>query len=670
MERKNTDFKAVLKKYFFHQNELSSLTPLVDVLKSIRKANFSEFVEFLQNEKNICENFRNYIHLIFKEKSFNLSLTEAGILSEAAFLPELKKRALGKLLPPVEQEDTIWYLVDNVCPSPARDLHMLKSIDSEKLQEFLGLMQVSDFIKTPFVRKELLLSVNILMWRIMGSAMDTAVVNMIPEYRNFDSPFVALQNEIDHMNGVFSEDPEYWFTSDHQCYKQIKIYLQQCESYVSTAFKNSATYGINVKINDELLKIQQQLRRIKEILWLLVIDQPTDFQRKSIGLVFDVLKYKSHRNNIKELVDDNTRLLSHLITNHTGEIGLQYISSSYREYILLFRKSLGGGAIIGVLCVLMLLLRQLQGSEFSHGFLFALNFAGGFIAIYLMRFLLATRQPAMTAATMAKVLSENQNPEDNYKEFAHLISRLMRSQFISFIGNIFTAFGIAMILMYGLDVLFNLNFAKQDAGLLLKRLDPVQSRVIFHASITGVFIFLAGIITGNTGNNLVYYQIPRRISNSTWIIGLFGRQGATNISGFVQRNWAGIVANFWFGVFLGAINPIGIFLGVDLDFRHMTIAAGDFALGLYGKAFAVTTNVFWISFISIFLIGFLNFWVSFGLSIVLAFRSRKVKFEDTRKIMSETFKYFMKNPLKFFFPIQSYLDSRAQEMMEKTTTKK
>ena len=69
----------------------------------------------------------------------------------------------------------------------------------------------------------------------------------------------------------------------------------------------------------------------------------------------------------------------------------------------------------------------------------------------------------------------------------------------------------------------------------------------------------------------------------------------------------------------------------------------------------------------IFLIGFLNFIVSFGLSMVLAFRSRKVNFGEVRNLNRSIIKYFFKNPLIFFFPIRSVLDERAKKLISDTT---
>jgi site-specific recombinase len=140
-----------------------------------------------------------------------------------------------------------------------------------------------------------------------------------------------------------------------------------------------------------------------------------------------------------------------------------------------------------------------------------MNYAMGFVMIYLMGFTLATKQPAMTAATMTKVLSEEGNSQRNNTEFAHLVSKLFRSQFIAFVGNVLLAFPVALAIIYGLDVFFSQNLAVERSDKLLKDLDPFKSKAILHASIAGFYLFISGIISGNIGNNSVFYQIRKEL---------------------------------------------------------------------------------------------------------------------------------------------------------------
>ena len=669
-KRNKTGFNTVLSKYFSFRNETKSLEPLSELLMNLRESDFEEILDFLRTNPDVTENFGYYINHLFEGKPFNLSLTEANILSENAFFPEFKKRLLNKILPAVEHENTVWFLVDAISVRTGKDLEYFQSIPEEQLTEFFQLLRIDDVIIRPKVKNELLFSMNILAWRVIGNAMDVEVVNMAPEYRKFDNPFLALQNELDRLNENFAENPNFILNSKDVHYKQIKVYLEQCLDFVTLAFKNSAKYGISSKINQSRLKIRQQLNRMSDIHQVMVIDEEDDVVRKSKQLFFNILNYKSHKNNLLDLISDSTRLMSHLITNHTAETGTHYITNSRRDYMTMFLKASGGGIIVGCLVVLKLFYGSLPGSDFSHAILYAFNYAMGFIMIYLMSFTLATKQPAMTAATMAKVLSEGENTRKNYVDFAHLVSKVFRSQFIAFMGNVILAFPVALAIIYGLDVLFQQNFAAEKASSILQDHDPFQSKAIFHASIAGFFLFISGIISGNIGNSSVFFHIPKRIAKNPFLNYFLGKKSAQNISDYYAKNAAGIISNFWFGVFLGITGPIGLFLGLDLDIRHITFAAGNIALGFYGKGFEVDTYTVVISVITVFLIGFFNFAVSFGLSMVLAFRSRKVNFGEVTEIYKEIFRYFMKNPLRFFLPIRSELDSSAKEMVENTVATK
>ena len=669
-KRNKTGFNTVLSKYFSFRNETKSLEPLSELLMNLRESDFEEILDFLRTNPDVTENFGYYINHLFEGKPFNLSLTEANILSENAFFPEFKKRLLNKILPAVEHENTVWFLVDAISVRTGKDLEYFQSIPEEQLTEFFQLLRIDDVIIRPKVKNELLFSMNILAWRVIGNAMDVEVVNMAPEYRKFDNPFLALQNELDRLNENFAENPNFILNSKDVHYKQIKVYLEQCLDFVTLAFKNSAKYGISSKINQSLLKIRQQLNRMSDIHQVMVIDGEDDVVRKSKQLFFNILNYKSHKNNLLDLISDSTRLMSHLITNHTAETGTHYITNSRRDYMTMFLKASGGGIIVGCLVVLKLFYGSLPGSDFSHAILYAFNYAMGFIMIYLMSFTLATKQPAMTAATMAKVLSEGENTRKNYVDFAHLVSKVFRSQFIAFMGNVILAFPVALAIIYGLDVLFQQNFAAEKASSILQDHDPFQSKAIFHACIAGFFLFISGIISGNIGNSSVFYHIPKRIAKNPFLNYFLGKKSAQNISDYYAKNAAGIISNFWFGVFLGITGPVGLFLGLDLDIRHITFAAGNIALGFYGKGFEVDTYTVVISVITVFLIGFFNFAVSFGLSMILAFRSRKVNFGEVTEIYKEIFRYFMKNPLRFFLPIRSELDSSAKEMVENTVATK
>ena len=661
-------FDTVLKKYFSEPYTLDSVQPMRELFQSLKRTNFEVFLAYLKNNEEIKNNFRDYLFILFSNKSFTKALTDANILSENAFFPELKKRISYKFLPPVEDENTVSYIISKVLFNPKSDSNYIKNINPEDGSEFFKLMEIEKISSLPKVKKELLISANILALRSVGNALEAGIAKMVPEYKNFDNPFVALQSELDSLIGRFKEDENLQINSKDIDYKQIKIYLQQCLDFVDKAFKNASKFGISSKINQSLLKIRQQLRRIQDIIPILVVDNEEDVLINSKNLVSNTLKYNSHRNNVRELIDDSTRLISHLITSHTAETGTHYIATSSKEYLKMFWKASGGGIIVGFLCIFKMMMSYSHGSEFSHAVLYSLNYAFGFIIIYLLGFTLATKQPAMTAATMAKVLSDESSSEKNYKEFANLVAKLSRTQFIAFVGNVLWSFPVALAIIYGMDWFLEKNFAVAKADKLLKDLNPIESKAILHACIAGFFLFISGIISGNISNSSIFNQIPERISQSPFLNQVIGAKNSKKLSDFYTKHWAGIISNFWFGIFLGVIAPLGVFLGLDLDIRHITFSAGNFALALYGKGFDIDTYTFVISLVTIFLIGAFNFIVSFGLSMLLAFRSRKVNFGELTIIYKSILKYFIKNPLRFFIPLKSELDGASKDLIQDNKT--
>ena len=661
-------FDTVLKKYFSEPYTLGSVQPMRELFQSLKRTNFEVFLAYLKNNEEIKNNFRDYLFILFSNKSFSKALTDANILSENAFFPELKKRISYKFLPPVEDENTISYIISKVLFNPKSDSDYIKNIKPEDGSEFFKLMEIENISTLPKVKKELLISANILVLRSVGNALEAGITKMVPEYKNFDNPFVALQSELDSLIGRFKKDKDLQIDSKDIDYKQIKIYLQQCLDFVDKAFKNACKFGISSKINQSLLKIRQQLKRIQDIIPILVVDTEEDILTNSKNLVSNTLKYNSHRNNIRELIDDSTRLISHLITSHTAETGTHYIATSPKEYLKMFWKASGGGIIVGFLCIFKMMMSYSHGSEFSHAVLYSLNYAFGFIIIYLLGFTLATKQPAMTAATMAKVLSDESSSEKNYKEFANLVAKLSRTQFIAFVGNVLWSFPVALAIIYGMDWFLEKNFAVAKADKLLKDLNPIESKAILHACIAGFFLFISGIISGNISNSSIFNQIPERISQSPFLNQVIGAKNSKKLSDFYTKHWAGIISNFWFGIFLGVIAPLGVFLGLDLDIRHITFSAGNFALALYGKGFDIDTYTFTISLVTIFLIGAFNFIVSFGLSMLLAFRSRKVNFGELTIIYKTILKYFIKNPLRFFIPLKSELDEASKDLIQDNKT--
>ncbi|MGX7667714.1 site-specific recombinase [Flavobacterium pedocola] len=597
-----------------------------------------------------------YLKHVFTERKYSRMLSDAGILKDADFLYEVKKRLIAKLLPYQPDKDTLEYVLNQVFYLDT-DTIWVNKIPKEELYRLFEMLHFSDIFGTTRELSpvsEVLNAMALLSQRMSGRAMESDVIKMVPEYDAFDSPFVAMEKEFLQMEKEVRE--QRYIASENLHYRQFLILHKQCEDYVEKAFANSSKYGISLKVNQSLLRIRQQLYRLKVIASLLLVNKEADKKDNTIQLALQLIKYNCFKNNVGKLINESTQLLSYEITQHTAKTGEHYITETSGEYFQMLKAAMGAGLVVGFLCIFKVLLGKIDASYFGHAFLYSMNYAFGFIAIFLLGFALATKQPAMTATTIAKTLEDgmkrpNKNGE-KHSSFAQLFARLFRSQFIAFVGNVFVAFPVSLLGIWLIDLLFQYNIAAVKWHKLITDISPVDSPAIFHAAIAGVFLFLSGIISGSVSNRNKHHQVYYRIQEHPFLKMTFGVEKTKRLANWIENNWPGVISNFWFGVFMGSTASVGAFIGLDLDIRHITFVSGNLALGLYGHDFQISNWMLFWGIAGIGVIGFVNFIVSFSLSLTLALRSRNIPFSEIRFLNKSVLTYFKKQPSAFFFPVK------------------
>ncbi|MEA9412763.1 MULTISPECIES: site-specific recombinase [unclassified Flavobacterium] len=647
----------------FNSENVELLVELVNLIrpknpKTVTAVDLSELISLLKENENYRNGLMVCVNAHLEKKKFNKILSDAGILQDANFFFEVRKRIFAKLIPEQPEKDTLQFILNQIF-FVNTDPIWIKKIPQEQILELFYLLKfhsIYGFTDENSSFNELIFAMEVITYRICGSAMETDVIQMVPEYENLESPFIAFQRELLLMNEKLIDSPENAINEDDLGYKQLIILHKQCVDYIETAFKNSNKFGISLHVNQSLLRIRQQLQRLKSLLPLLIQGNQEDAKRNTISLAYKLIKYNCDKNNIQKLVNESTQLLSYEITQHTANTGEHYITNSRKEYYKMFYSAAGGGFIVGILCIIKLLLGKVEASGFGHVFLYSMNYSIGFIIIYILGFTLATKQPAMTASALVRALQEGfkQKTQDKkdykYKEFAIFFARVFRSQFIAFVGNVIIAFPVSLLGIWLIDQTFHYNIAKEKWPTLMQDLNPIYSAAIFHAAIAGVFLFLSGIIAGSIANRDKHNHIYYRIQEHPLLKLSLGKKWTKKLASLYEKKWAGIISNFWFGVFMGSTAFIGIFFGLNIDIRHITFASGNFALALYGTDFYVTQWMFIWSVLGIGIIGLVNFMVSFSLSLGLAFRSRNIPLSELRQVARAIFRYFLSKPMHFFFP--------------------
>lgn len=662
-----TDVRRLLTRYFgpgevwrSETDDLRIAIRLVEALRPPERGKAARntptilpLLEALRSTPAFRTGLREYVLSILRDRSIRSGLTDHGILADAQFRGEVLRRLSYKFLPYQPDQRTVAYVLMNVFYRSS-DVDWVRALPLAELEELftlLDLRPVHDDARSTGHFAQLVVAVEVLAHRICGRALEEDVMKMVPEQAGFTNPFIAFQRELDRFVEHFMAGDELRPTTrTTEDQRHLLVLLEQCSDYVDRAFRNSARFGISIRVNQNLLRIRQQIDRIGEVVRLMLTDEQRTPTTNTIQLARNLIIYNGEKTDVKQLLDQSTRLLAYEITQHTGRTGEHYITGNAQGYRRMFLSAAGGGVIVAFMCIVKVQLGLVHAPLFVKALLSSANYALGFTLIYLSGATLATKQPAMTAATLVKSLKDAVSGHTTYGEFADLFARVFRSQFIAFVGNVLLAFPVALAVCFGIVQAWDYLVAAGRWPVLVQDLHPWRSLAMPHAAIAGVFLFFSGIIAGSVANRGLHERIPLRIAEHPLLKRMIGPRRTARLARFYSQRWAGIVSNMIFGLCMGSTYYMGQFFGLPLDIRHITFAAGNLGIALNAAELHLATTTVLVSVAGIFLIGLVNFLVSFTLSLTLAMRSRSIPLSDLDDIVKAIWTHFKHRPATFFFP--------------------
>ena len=307
---------------YFRRKSNNKKTPL----------NIDELIVEIKHKPECIAFFKEKLHNVFANKQKVILFTDAGLLNSVSFFKELRRRISRQLLPDQPSEENIQYVLNQLFYRPS-DVKWVHQIPLDNWKELFDILAVSTFYEdseSKTTSKQILLAIMILSQRMGGLALQTDVRRMVPEYAHLNSPFIALDDELNNLARTLSkEDKPYLYIQDHELdYKQLNILAGQCEDFVNKADANTSKYGVSFSVNQTLLLIRQQIKRIKRLYNYLFIEKEADKCEKTIAFYLDMVKTNSKKNNIRKLIDDSVYNITYEITNYTGKTGEHYITST------------------------------------------------------------------------------------------------------------------------------------------------------------------------------------------------------------------------------------------------------------------------------------------------------------------------------------------------------
>jgi site-specific recombinase len=184
----------------------------------------------------------------------------------------------------------------------------------------------------------------------------------------------------------------------------------------------------------------------------------------------------------------------------------------------------------------------------------------------------------------------------------------------------------------------------------ISSLNPLRSGTFGFAALTGVILWLAGLVGGWFENWAIYHRVPRAIAEHP--LGEYlGRERLRRWADTFVRQAAGWGTNISLGFMLGFTHSAGRFVGLPLDVRHVVLSTGSLALAMVSRDSRPIPlgDLLW-ALAGVAVMFVLNLSVSFLLSLYTALPAYSVPGREMRRLLAHVAGAFFRSPGRFILP--------------------
>ena len=652
---------------------LAQFVGLVDALRPanadnalLATARFTLLCELLETDETLRAALRSRLIALFAGRKQVSFFADSGILPNTGFFSELWRRIVQRVFPAII--DTTYFKdCVNLIFHRRDDYIWLESVPTELKLRFwqaLAMAEPRDESSMIDSLSQMLDAGDVLAIRIGAMGLEPELVRLHPSIDEHDSPFLALAAEAQQFSASYRK---YLAGGDSPAEdeRQLHVLIDQCRDVILRIRSRAANIGTSLSLTYLLRRLEQSLSRLEMLVAILCtrheaagmeLDDRGDY--KSITLWVDFLGQAIHgeglRRGIRGHISRTIGLLALRVTDNASRAGEHYIAANRDEYFWMLRSAMCAGGLVGFMALLKLYSSQATLPPLGYALAYSMNYSFGFMLIHVMHWTLATKQPAMTASTIAGVISEIRGRMKDVEKLATLIVDVLRSQFAAIVGNVLIAIPTAMALSFVIGKLTGQPImTAEKAAHSLHDLSPIDSLALFHAGIAGVCLFLGGLISGYYDNLAAYERIRERIEHATWLRTLLGEARLKKFAAYLDDNLGALAGNFFLGIMLAMVGTIGFLTGLPFDVRHVTLSSANFGLAVAAMDFSIDVAVLAKSLVGIALIGFINLAVSFSLALWVALRARGVGFGQSGMLLSILFNRLITNWRQFFWPVKS-----------------
>ncbi len=569
---------------------------------------------------------------------------EAGIPSDHSFLSEIGYRISARLLPSAREQTDAAKLLVMLYPNE-RSVRRFLASPTELFQRLVAVVTPAG--DPHFASHEYLDLQEAL--RMLGSRV--SALGLEPEVRArtssqgvSDSPFYRILSHTEDL--IAASDPH--ATSDTLA--RWRAVVHRCRTEMVSVHQHMETAGVSVELIFDLRKITACLARMESIVDVTTAETNDAKVLAVHGLLGQLMEGRLSDLSFTSLLRENLNLIARKMVERTGHSGEHYIAHDRPEYWHMWRAALGGGLLTVITAALKMRIIDAHLPPFVEGFASGTNYAISFIILQMLGLVLATKQPAATAATFAGIIRESRGLERENK-LTEFVSRITSTQLAAALGNVF-AVSLGALAFERLWLLMSSGpyLSTESATHVYETLHPMASGTALYAAITGVILWLAALSGGWCENFAVYYRLPDAIAQHP----LGSKLGEVRMKKFarvVKRNLGGWSTSIVLGYLLGFTPVIGRFFGLPLDVRHVTLSSGTLALAVahFGTD-SVSRTWFYQAVAGIGVIFILNLFVSFSIAAYMGLRAYDVSAREQLTILRFLVLAGLKSPLRFIWP--------------------
>lgn len=434
----------------------------------------------------------------------------------------------------------------------------------------------------------------------------------------------------------------------------LRVLLDECRIATDNVFAHLYRNGVSVDIVFQVERMRMRILRAEHLLdaWM-ASDDPHAGSR----LAAELVKANYASQSVAHLMRSNFSLLARKVVEYSADTGEHYIARDRAEYLKMLRMAAGGGLVTVVTVCVKFAITGAHLHSMLEGLLAGINYSASFLLMHFLHFSLATKQPAMTAPTIARELDGAGTPE-GVESFVSSVVALIRTQAAAVLGNVMLVFPVCLGVQLLWHAVFHANIISPEKAHATLHSFSLIGPTPFYAALTGVLLWSSSLLAGWADNWFVLHRVADALTYNRRLRMTLGAAGAARLAKFCRSNVAGVAGNITLGLMLGLVPSILTAFAFAFEVRHVTLSAGSIgvALGVLGKD-ALDLPELWWAVAGVFSMAILNVAVSFALAFHMAVRSRDLRRNDVRSLRGAIWRRVFQQPLDLVWPVRGARES-------------